>query len=193
MVLHIQEGTQEGSLSWFLNPQSKVSAHFLNAKDGRLWQVVDTDDRSWAQTGGNTRGISVENEGHSGDRLTGSQLHNCAVLLGWLHQTDGVPLQLSDNANTPGLAWHGMNGGAWGHPDCPGAPIVAQRQQIIDLAIQGADVPLTAQDRTDIQNICDKAVIQSGAKLLRDEGVSGIKGVVDALKAEFEQYVKSHP
>jgi len=51
-------------------------------------------------------------------------------------RTYGVPAQITDDPNGYGLGWHGMGGAAWGnHPDCPGEPIKAQRQQILDRAI----------------------------------------------------------
>lgn len=139
LVLHIQEGSEAGTDAWFHNPGSRVSAHFGNPKSGPLDQWVDTDDRAWAEMSGNPDWVSVENEGHSGDSLTPSQLENLAQLLAWLHTTHGVPLAISDTpaAGTPGLTGHGLGGAAWGgHYDCPGTPILAQRAAIIARAQQ---------------------------------------------------------
>jgi hypothetical protein len=139
LVLHIQEGSEAGTDAWVHNPVSQVSAHFGNPKSGPLDQWVDTDDRAWAEVNGNPDWISVENEGHSGDSLTASQLENAAQLLAWLHTQYGVPLAISDTpaAGTPGLTGHGLGGSAWGgHYDCPGAPILAQRAAIIARAQQ---------------------------------------------------------
>ena len=145
LVLHIQEGSEAGTDSWFHNPSSQVSAHFGNPKSGPLDQWVDTDDRAWAEVSGNSYWISVENEGHSGDPLTPSQLENVAQLLAWLHTQYGIPLAISDTpaAGTPGLTGHGLGGDAWGgHYDCPGTPILDQRAAIIARAQQilGADL-----------------------------------------------------
>lgn len=145
LVLHIQEGTESGTDSWFHNPASQVSAHFGNPKSGPLDQWVDTDDRAWAEVAGNPEWISVENEGNSGDALTPSQLENAAQLFAWIHSTYGVPLQLSDST-IPGLTGHGLGGQAWGgHLDCPGQPILQQRPQIIARAAQIAGVVATPQ------------------------------------------------
>jgi hypothetical protein len=151
LVLHIQQGTEAGTDAWFHNPSSQVSAHFGNPKQGPLDQWVDTDDRAWAEVGGNPSWVSVENEGSSGDSLTASQIENAAQLLAWLHQIYGVPLQISNDPNTPGLSGHSIGGAAWGgHTDCPGAPILAQRQQITDRAAQIAGtnppVPTPVED-----------------------------------------------
>jgi hypothetical protein len=135
LVLHIQEGTEEGTDAWFHNSKAQASAHFGNPKKGRLDQWVDTDDKAWAEVSGNPRWISVENEGHSGDKLTDSQIENCAHLLAWLHTTEGVPLRVTDSVGKGGLGWHGMGGDAWGgHTACPGRPIVEQRGHIITRA-----------------------------------------------------------
>jgi hypothetical protein len=132
LVLHIQEGTEAGSESWFKNPQAQASAHFLNPKQGQLKQLVDTADAAWAEMAGNRHWISVESEGLSGDSLTASQLENVSQLYAWLHRTYDIPLQATDDPAGQGLGWHGMGGVAWGdHPDCPGDPIKAQRGAIL--------------------------------------------------------------
>jgi hypothetical protein len=137
LVLHIQEGTESGSEAWFKNPSAQASAHFLNPKSGGLRQLVDTKDRAWAEAGGNSHWVSVENEGFVPDKLTDSQVENCAQLLAWLHKTYAVPLQSTDDPNGRGLGWHGMGGAAWGgHTGCPGDNIKAQRGAIIARAQQ---------------------------------------------------------
>lgn len=141
LVLHIQEGSEAGTDAWFHNPASKVSAHFGNPKSGPLDQWVEVGTVAWAEVDGNSTWISVENEGNSGDSLTASQLENVAQLLAWLHTGYGVPLQISDST-VPGLTGHGLGGAAWGgHYDCPGAPILSQRQAIIDRAGQLLGAP----------------------------------------------------
>ena len=158
LVLHIEEGTEAGTRSWFNaskaerqvaleaawkkkgshGPKPKAfesSAHFGNPKKGRLEQFVDTKNKAFAQMAGNSQWISVENEGKTGDSLTPNQINNLAALLAWLAQTEGVPLQPADTPASFGLGWHGMGGKAWGsHFDCPGKPILAQRGQIILMA-----------------------------------------------------------
>jgi hypothetical protein len=133
LVLHIQQGTEAGTEAWFKDRAAKASAHFLNPKQGKLRQLVDTRDMAWAEAGGNPHWISIENEGRVPDALTDSQLENCAHLYAWLHRSyTTVPVQATDSPNAPGLGWHGMGGAAWGnHPDCPGAAIKKQRSEIL--------------------------------------------------------------
>jgi hypothetical protein len=132
LVLHIQEGTEDGTWAWFNKRRKKgSSAHFGNPKHGKLEQFVDTDNVAWAQGAGNYHWISVENEGKAGDSLTTSQIQNLAALMNWLHDNEGVPLQLADNPAAFGLGYHSMGGKPWGHPQCPGTRIVSQRLGIV--------------------------------------------------------------
>ena len=47
IVIHICDGTFEGTKEWFLNPASKVSAHFLISEKGEVLQMVDCADTAW--------------------------------------------------------------------------------------------------------------------------------------------------
>ncbi|GAC1402577.1 MAG: hypothetical protein NVSMB64_02630 [Candidatus Velthaea sp.] len=136
LVIHIEQGSEAGTDGWFHNPQSQVSAHFGVSKNGVFEQFVDTDDKAWAISSGNRYWISVENEGMPGDSLSEFQLTACGKLLAWLHVTDNVPLIKTDDPSHRGLGWHGMGGEQWGHPNCPGPSIVAQRDLVIAVAHQ---------------------------------------------------------
>jgi hypothetical protein len=148
LILHIQEGTQAGSISWCKNPASKVSAHFFNAKNGQLVQLVSVTDAAWAEVNGNPHWISVENEGYSGDSLTDAQVQNCARLLARCHTDYSTPLQICDDPQTGrGLTGHGLGGAAFGdHPDCPGTPVLNQRPQIIARAATILNPPTPLED-----------------------------------------------
>jgi hypothetical protein len=134
-VLHIQQGSEAGTDAWFHNPAAQVSAHFGNPKTGAPDQWVDTGQVAWAEANYNAVSVSVENEGKSGESLTSSQLENAARILAWCHTTHGIKLQVTDDPNGEGVIGHGLLGVAGGdHPDCPGAPILAQRQAIVERA-----------------------------------------------------------
>ncbi|CAF1016476.1 unnamed protein product [Didymodactylos carnosus] len=45
IVLHGTAGG--GTVQWFLNPASKVSAHYVVEQDGRVVQMVSEDDTAW--------------------------------------------------------------------------------------------------------------------------------------------------
>jgi N-acetyl-anhydromuramyl-L-alanine amidase AmpD len=48
IVCHITEGGYDGAVSWLANPEARVSAHFVVARDGRVTQLVDIADTAWA-------------------------------------------------------------------------------------------------------------------------------------------------
>lgn len=138
IALHIQEGYEAGSEAWFKNPQSQASSHLLNPKSGKMRQMVEFDDKAWAEAAGNPYWISIENEGFQGEALTESQLSNIVNFYLWARSQDqdSFPLQLTDDVNKRGIGWHGMGGAAWGgHYNCPGEPIKNQRQEIINRCV----------------------------------------------------------
>lgn len=47
-VLHITDGSFASSYAWLRNPKSRVSSHFLVARDGRTVQFVALTDTAWA-------------------------------------------------------------------------------------------------------------------------------------------------
>lgn len=48
VCLHVSEGGREGVRSWFGNPASDASAHYLVNQDGSVWQFVREEDTAWA-------------------------------------------------------------------------------------------------------------------------------------------------
>lgn len=155
LVLHIQQGNEQGTEAWFQEQASQASSHFLNPKTGSLRQLVDTADKAWAEANGNPGWISVENEGYSGDSLTASQVDNAAHLFAWLSTSYGIPLRTTSDVTVRGLGYHAMGGKAWGnHPDCPGTPIINQRAAIVAraAAIAGAP-PVKAEAAVSLTNV----------------------------------------
>jgi len=47
IVIHIMEGSLNGTDSWFQNPVSKVSAHYGVGKNGAIHQYVNEKDTAW--------------------------------------------------------------------------------------------------------------------------------------------------
>lgn len=157
LVLHIEEGTENGTFGWFNTSKADrqaasdaawekkgspgerpiagvSSAHFGNPKDGQLEQFVDTDNQAFAQGTGNSAWLSVENEGFAGDALTTKQLRNLAQLMAYLNYHEGVPLTEANGPSESGLGFHSMGGTSWGHPQCPGDAVVSQRSTILEMA-----------------------------------------------------------
>lgn len=140
LVVHIMQGTLEGSRSWFNNPSSQASSHFGTGRDGALEQWVDTKDRAWAQAAGNRTWLSIENEGKVPQALAPAQLEKVAQVFAWVVRTYGVPYRVAHSPDEKGLGFHRMGGQAWGGHPCPGDAIIAQLQSIVDRAkvINGA-------------------------------------------------------
>lgn len=131
MVLHTAVGTYEGTIAWCNNPASSVSCYAVVAKDGRIAQLVDLDNKAWTQGRGNADWIGVEMEGNQ-EPLTEPQLQTTARLYAWLVTTFNIPLEKTDSPFGRGLGWHGMGGAEWGgHFQCPGPAMVGQRDEIL--------------------------------------------------------------
>ncbi len=60
---------------WLCNPEAEVSAHYVVAEDGRLWQLVGEEDRAWHAGAGAWGGIKDVNSHSIGIEIanTGSQ------------------------------------------------------------------------------------------------------------------------
>lgn len=133
LVLHIAEGSYQGTISWQKNDVSDVSSHFIfGLSEGERAQMLDTNVTAWTQANGNGHWVSVENAGFHYNQFTPAQVEANAQLYAWLHQVYGVPMQLADTPSGRGLGWHGMGGADWGgHYDCPGPANVALRSTIL--------------------------------------------------------------
>ncbi len=59
IVNHIIEGSYEGAISWFQNPESGVSSHFAVSRDGRIAQFVELTDAAWANGTNNNPHSSI--------------------------------------------------------------------------------------------------------------------------------------
>ena len=85
IVLHYTTSRNlEGSISWFKNPASEVSAHYIVGLDGSIVQLVKDGDKAWHCFGFNTTSIGIEHVAQAGDRLTPAQERASAALLRWL-------------------------------------------------------------------------------------------------------------
>lgn len=89
-----------GTISWFLNPSSKVSAHYVIGKFGEVYKCVDLSDIAWHAGlsygpngwGVNSYSVGVELVG-TGDRYPQVQIDALVRLLKEL------------KASMPGLKW----------------------------------------------------------------------------------------
>lgn len=155
LVIHIAEGSYEGTIQWQKGPNN-VSSHFVLDLDGTLAQVIDTADAAWTQRAGNGHWLSVECAGFTPNALKAAQVATLAKLFAKIHIECGVPLQMAINPLGHGLGHHSMGtnghnnptdtwtGPTWGHELCPGPAIVAQKPAILARAtaiVGGTTVP----------------------------------------------------
>lgn len=172
LVVHITQGNIDGNLNWQMNPSAHVSYHFTVARDGRAWQLVDTNVQAWAQRDGNSRWLSVGCEGFVPATLTQPQLNAVARIFARANRTVGVPLQNASHPNHRGLGHHSMgaeNGFNWGNAGCPGINIVRQKPDIIRLAGSGGpevpDMSTPAQNMHAVWNATWPDPVHAGARV----------------------------
>lgn len=111
VVIHVSEGGKAGVDSWFHNPASEASAHYLVNKDGTIWQFVEEGDTAWSNgvvkspnladpliagwvskgINPNRRTIAIETERNWQERLTAPQLAALAWLCADLHRRYKLP------------------------------------------------------------------------------------------------------
>jgi len=98
IVIHTVEGSEAGCISWFQNPRSKVSAHYVVGHGGRITQMVADGDIAWhaGNWNMNTRAIGIENEGYAWrNTWTGAQYDALARLVAHLCDRYGIPVDRS--------------------------------------------------------------------------------------------------
>ena len=78
IVIHSTGGSLRGSLEWLSNPASKVSAHYLIARDGTVYKLVPVSRSAWHAgrcrvPNANSRSVGIEMEQLPGDEWTEAQ------------------------------------------------------------------------------------------------------------------------
>ncbi|HVO29264.1 MAG TPA: N-acetylmuramoyl-L-alanine amidase [bacterium] len=91
VVIHDTEGSYDAAISWFENPASQVSAHFVTANTGDLTQMVKIADIAWhaGNWDYNVHSVGIEHEGYAADptSYTEPQYEASATLTRWLCDT----------------------------------------------------------------------------------------------------------
>ncbi|MFR9726001.1 N-acetylmuramoyl-L-alanine amidase [Streptomyces sp. MS19] len=95
IVVHVMQGWYAGSISWFQNPASQVSSHYLvRSSDGDVTQMVRDADTAWHARSGNAYSIGIEHEGWVDDPawFTDAMYRSSAALTRHLADRYGIPL-----------------------------------------------------------------------------------------------------
>ncbi|MFF3731032.1 N-acetylmuramoyl-L-alanine amidase [Streptomyces sp. NPDC002476] len=131
IVVHYTAGSYDGAVSWFQDPVSRVSAHFVVARDGRRVQMVPLPDpdtagprdgnyQAWHCKAGNGVYFGIEHEyGYPGATgpadWTEEMLDSSAELSAYLCNVYDIPIEVPLAPGTRG--WFK---GLGGHYNVPG-------------------------------------------------------------------------
>ena len=74
----------DGTIAWFLDPSSKVSAHYVIAQSGDIYQMVNDADKAWHAKNANADSIGIEHSAAKGDGMTAAQELSSIALVRWL-------------------------------------------------------------------------------------------------------------
>jgi hypothetical protein len=95
VVIHTVQGSYQSCISWFKNPSSNVSAHYVvRSSDGQITQMVEHKDSAWHASCYNGRAIGIEHEGYAQDPgawYTEAMYAESAKLTRWIADRHGIP------------------------------------------------------------------------------------------------------
>lgn len=122
-VIHVAEGSYWGTISWFQNPDSNASTHYVieNDSDPELTQMVDESDIGWhaGNWDYNQHSLGIEHAGYVGSTYwTDATYRKSARLAQWAGETYGFPLEVKRFDVAPCSASSGT-GGIIGHDQIP--------------------------------------------------------------------------
>ncbi|MGW4231065.1 N-acetylmuramoyl-L-alanine amidase [Streptomyces sp. NPDC004980] len=119
VVVHVTQGSYAGSISWFQNPASQVSAHYLiRSSDGEITQMVRDANTAWHAKSANASSLGIEHEGFVDDPswFTDSMYRSSAALTAYLCDRYGIPKDRShvighseapgNDHTDPGVNWN---------------------------------------------------------------------------------------
>ncbi|PZM84285.1 MAG: hypothetical protein DKT66_06525 [Candidatus Melainabacteria bacterium] len=97
IIIHVMQGTFDGTRSWFKNSKAKVSAHYLVSKKGDLLQMVADSDTAWHCRNANQKSIGIEHEGYveNASDFTDEMLKASAQVVKQVAKAHGIPIDRS--------------------------------------------------------------------------------------------------
>jgi N-acetyl-anhydromuramyl-L-alanine amidase AmpD len=98
VVIHTVEGSATGAVSWFKNCASNVSAHYVVAYSGTIYQCLNDGNIGWHAGNWyfNQHSIGIEHEGWTyQNNWTDAQYKASAKLTRWICLTYGIPMDRS--------------------------------------------------------------------------------------------------
>ena len=115
IVLHNTAASVSSALSWFENPKSKVSAHYIMGRDGTAYLTVNEENVAWHAGNSfiNWNSIGIEIEATANDRGLTQPQEECLIkLINNLKLKYDVPIWnlmlhrwAKTNTDCPTLVW----------------------------------------------------------------------------------------
>ncbi|HEU5058239.1 MAG TPA: N-acetylmuramoyl-L-alanine amidase, partial [Kofleriaceae bacterium] len=120
VIIHTTQGSYSGTISWFKNSSSNVSAHYVvRSSDGERTQMVDDSDVAWHDACFNSETIGIEHEGFVSDPdtwYTEAMYTKSAELTAWLCDQYGIPKDrdhIFGHGEAPDCSDHTDPGSGW--------------------------------------------------------------------------------
>lgn len=122
VVVHITQGSYEGSISWSQNASSNVSWTYIVSEEGHTTQQVSEKHTIYTNSNWyiNQRGISLEHEGYhprAASAVPKAQLHASAKLVAGICLRHGIPIDrdhIFGHTEIQGVAKPCPSGWPWG-------------------------------------------------------------------------------
>lgn len=87
LVIHATAGEWDGALGWMRNPASRVSAHYLVGRDGRVARLVEEGRTAWHAGVSQWQGLEVWSEPQPGVRVP--SLNPVSIGIELVNRNDG--------------------------------------------------------------------------------------------------------
>ncbi len=114
-VVHDCEGSYAGSVGWFAQVRSQVSAHLVLRKDGlEATQCVPMDRKAWHACAANPYSDSLELEGFEKDGFGDGELDAAAAIVAWGLHRRSLPCRWAERGEGAGFCSHYDLGAAGG-------------------------------------------------------------------------------
>lgn len=126
IVVHDCEGSFSGSVSWFMMPKARVSAHIVLSEDGtQAVQMVGWNNKAWHAVDYNAMSEGIEAAGYAAKGLGADEWKALAAIVAWRLHVRGLPPHFAAGGAGDGFCQHkdlGVKGG--GHHDITSDPKV---------------------------------------------------------------------
>ena len=121
IVVHDCEGSYAGSISWFMQARSRVSAHYVLDVDGaRATRMVAEANKAWHACDANPWSIGIEAAGYEAKGFGAPEWQALANIVAFLLRKYGLPcVWAKDTIGSPGFCSHYDLGAFGGNHDDP--------------------------------------------------------------------------